>query len=519
MGLQEQINAIPIGGTGTLTPGTYAEALDVDLQGRTVVATGVTNKARTRFHNGTIRFFRVAEVRNMLQNEQAALTFGSNTTAMGCIAEHNTGQGWAAIGDNITLIDCVGGRNGHNGGGATRCKNLRVSGGYLANNNRGLADPPWKSHSAAKLINGLYYVDPGWEAGGMKTSYCDGLIIQDVEAYDNGGPGIWPDHENYNYLIEGCHVHHNKGVTATWQGIGISTEINRGAGIIRDNYCHDNDAGGIEIWETSNVTVEGNVLDGDGLNFRNINRAPFKCANVTLRNNKLYNGSKINYWSGMDAAYRTANAIIDQGTQYLTGTPVWDGTTEEPPMPIDPVPANAVYLSDLTPISQSNGYGPIGIDKSNGEIAAGDGRQLSIGGVKFAKGLGVHAPSKITYKLDGKYKTFVAYFGVDDEVGTRGSVNGIVRVGSLTELTGVMRGGNPPDKFDIDVAGKSELTLEVTDAGDGIAYDHADWGLAYLIPADVVPPPAPTIEDAVIPITLSGTVKVGVRDGKIVVVP
>ena len=49
------------------------------------------------------------------------------------------------------------------------------------------------------------------------------------------------------------------------------------------------------------------------------------------------------------------------------------------------------YLSDLTPTSAANGWGPYEKDMSNGEQAAGDGGPLTIRGVVYAKGLGVHA--------------------------------------------------------------------------------------------------------------------------------
>ena len=53
------------------------------------------------------------------------------------------------------------------------------------------------------------------------------------------------------------------------------------------------------------------------------------------------------------------------------------------------------YVSDLSPTYATNGYGPIGLDKSNGEVDANDGVQMRINGVKYKKGVGVHAARQL----------------------------------------------------------------------------------------------------------------------------
>src|SRR4029078_12349823 len=42
--------------------------------------------------------------------------------------------------------------------------------------------------------------------------------------------------------------------------------------------------------------------------------------------------------------------------------------------------SSTTYLSDLTPVSATNGWGPYEKDMSNGEQAAGDGRTLTLNG-------------------------------------------------------------------------------------------------------------------------------------------
>ena len=47
--------------------------------------------------------------------------------------------------------------------------------------------------------------------------------------------------------------------------------------------------------------------------------------------------------------------------------------------------------------------------------------------------------------------------------------------------SGVMRGRQPAKKVSVPLDGAEELLLIVTDAGDGITCDHADWADARLI--------------------------------------
>ena len=54
-------------------------------------------------------------------------------------------------------------------------------------------------------------------------------------------------------------------------------------------------------------------------------------------------------------------------------------------------PGSTTFVSDLTPVSATNGYGPVERDMSNGGLAAGDGRTITLNGVTYPKGLGVHA--------------------------------------------------------------------------------------------------------------------------------
>lgn len=108
-----------------------------------------------------------------------------------------------------------------------------------------------------------------------------------------------------------------------------------------------------------------------------------------------------------------------------------------------------------------------------------DGHPLVLGGKTFQRGIGTHANGQLNLALDGKALRFTAVVGVDDETGGRGSVVFVV-LGDEKELvnTAVMRPGEAPKEISADLDGIKRLRLIVTDAGDGIDYDHADWALA-----------------------------------------
>jgi len=107
------------------------------------------------------------------------------------------------------------------------------------------------------------------------------------------------------------------------------------------------------------------------------------------------------------------------------------------------------------------------------------GKPLNLAGKPYARGLYCHAPSKLVVRLAQPGKTFRAMLGVDSNdqtSGGRGSVVFIVRVGDREALRSeVVREGLPAIPAAVDLGGATEFCLEVTDGGDGIACDQADW--------------------------------------------
>ena len=152
-----------------------------------------------------------------------------------------------------------------------------------------------------------------------------------------------------------------------------------------------------------------------------------------------------------------------------------------------PVGTISAFLSDLTPTSATTGYGLVMKDQSVG------GHTLTLGGVTYAKGMGVHAVSNLVYNLAGQYTTFTTDVGVDDEengVGT-GSVDfQVVGDGKVLFDSGVVHNGTAATHVSVSVAGVNTLTLVATNGVAGsIDYDHADWGRGH--PHRHAPPSPP----------------------------
>ncbi|AHH96213.1 NPCBM/NEW2 domain-containing protein [Kutzneria albida] len=148
---------------------------------------------------------------------------------------------------------------------------------------------------------------------------------------------------------------------------------------------------------------------------------------------------------------------------------------------VAPQPGGTSGLGDDQWISADNGWGPVERNTSNGEQGAGDGHPMKIGGVSYAKGLGVHAPSTVEYYLGGRCTSVRSTVGLDDEANGNGSVSFEVWAdGRKVADSGVLRAGSGGKALTADLTGASLLRLVVTDGGDGNTYDHADWAGAEL---------------------------------------
>lgn len=135
------------------------------------------------------------------------------------------------------------------------------------------------------------------------------------------------------------------------------------------------------------------------------------------------------------------------------------------------------YLSQLTPVEIKEqtilaAPQPHQMDRSS------QGDDISIAGVRYPWGIGVHANSELTFVLGGRYQEFRSDVGIATRMGAKGSVEFLV-LGDGRELfkSPVVKGSDAsPVSVRVPLAGVQRLTLKVTDGGDLDMGDVANWG-------------------------------------------
>ena len=130
-----------------------------------------------------------------------------------------------------------------------------------------------------------------------------------------------------------------------------------------------------------------------------------------------------------------------------------------------------VHLSALTPskVAQAGLFDVAFGFRRDRSTAGGP---LSVGQVRYAKGIGLHSRCALTYSLGGEYATFAATAGIDDGATRRGNAT-LRLIGDGKDLLKPVKlvGGTAPVAVRCDLSGVKELTIRV-DFGD----DHVDVG-------------------------------------------
>jgi hypothetical protein len=135
---------------------------------------------------------------------------------------------------------------------------------------------------------------------------------------------------------------------------------------------------------------------------------------------------------------------------------------------------DGIFLDAVEPASAAQGHGKLQRNKSAAE------QPLTIAGHSYVRGLGTHAPARIVYNLEGRYRRFQSWAGADGW--TTPTVTFEVRVdGQKKWESGLTTRADPPRWVDVDVTNAKTLELIVGDGGNGFVADHADWAEARLL--------------------------------------
>ena len=167
------------------------------------------------------------------------------------------------------------------------------------------------------------------------------------------------------------------------------------------------------------------------------------------------------------SAYINDEAVTTESIGYFTRLP------DAPPLP-------DVYINELAPQKANrHARNPV----VNTSILK---TPLKIHNTVFKKGMGMQAPSSLTYILKPAYTAFVAQCGIDDYIADRdmGAEKAkfpsvIFKVfidGKLAGESPILRNSQWAWSLHVPIPpGSSVINLVATDAGNGNVYDYADW--------------------------------------------
>ena len=168
---------------------------------------------------------------------------------------------------------------------------------------------------------------------------------------------------------------------------------------------------------------------------------------------------------GIEARYVkvTFTDVPENEKAFLSEIAVYGNVSSQAPQ----YAADGIYLSDVVDYdSITTGW------KTPGKNVSCEGAQISIGGVKYEKGVGLHANSEIVYNTDKKYSRISGVAGIDNEVSGGNALFQIYADNKLIyerELS-----GGQADAFDLSISSVEKLRL-VTDANGNNSQDHTDW--------------------------------------------
>jgi parallel beta-helix repeat protein len=205
--------------------------------------------------------------------------------------------------------------------------------------------------------NNTEKVDPGWEGGATKFAHADGLVVRRCWFNANYGMGLWTDGNIRNITVEDCEAYDNLGP-------GIFIEISHQA-VLRRNRLDGNGHGttGIDACDILIATSDGIEVcenEAGGIGLKNTDRSasaggPYRLADVLVRDN-LFRPRKLMGWydqtgkaSGIRfernrydltspnaRLFRTSTAVFMDFAEWQTVYPTEMLYQEEPPVIVKP---------------------------------------------------------------------------------------------------------------------------------------------------------------------------------------
>jgi hypothetical protein len=188
---------------------------------------------------------------------------------------------------------------------------------------------------------------------------------------------------------------------------------------------------------------------------------------------------------------------VDEGEQ-ATGLPseqvaalptpvIRPSPTLPPPVVLRPGPKR--WVTEYPPLQVTYSFAPPREDRT------WDNSPLRMGGIEYAHGIGMHARSRATYPVPEDATAFQAIVGLSDGVRDCDLATVTFEVrddkDQLLYESGLVDHSVPPRAVDVPLHHTKTIALVVTDGGNGIDCDHADWAQAAFMLGNEAATPRP----------------------------
>ena len=271
----------------------------------------------------TIKGINFRNAANKPGQNLAAVRTTDGWTMIDCKVEDVDGAGVGVFGKNVVLHRVTARDNGCTGIGGSG-----FSGGMILDST--------SEGNNTKKYSGSY------EGGGGKFTRVKSLLVEDHEASDNNGPGIWFDGDNINITIRDSVFHDNHNLkrddgTESIGGRGIQLEISgidsdgnggiegQGPILIEDCLTYDNDNASVQVYSTSNVTLKNNTFVNDYIDLKDKRPKPWITKKLTITGNKLKDAGIVADSHTVDD-WRDRDFKINGNTYDTDGALIrWDG--------------------------------------------------------------------------------------------------------------------------------------------------------------------------------------------------
>jgi hypothetical protein len=317
------------GDTVLVLPGTYAEQITVSRSGTrdkpivlkaeqpgTVIIDGGGNRSNLLAPQSTtsgdfiwVSGLTFRNANNGAGGYQAAVRTEDGWRFEDCTIEKVDGNGLGIFGDFVVVRNVIAQDNGVSG----------ISGSSL--------DQCLLLDSVSRRNNTRVQTSEG---GGGKITRSDGLLVDNLDVYDNNGPGFWFDIDNINCIVQNSSFHDNitlkksdgseritgRGLFLEISGVdsdGNGKVIDSGPLLVQNNLAYNNGSAGITVYATANAHLRGNTIVNDDVELKDKRPAPYSVHDLTIENN-FFKNARIVADGSSASNYSSRHYVIDGNT-------------------------------------------------------------------------------------------------------------------------------------------------------------------------------------------------------------